>query len=78
MALGITNNKMPFGDLFAPLLLNLFFLADLEQNAQNIVVTLVVAVGQDLGECQGGFLGGGNLGHILYLNNLAVFEENYV
>ena len=36
---------MPFGDLFSSLLLDLFFLADLEQNDQYIVVALVVAIG---------------------------------
>ena len=69
---------MPFGDFFTPLLLDLLFLADLKQDDQNVVVAFVVAVGEDLGEGEGGLLGGGNFGHVLHLNDLAVFEENNV
>ena len=48
---------MSFGNFFAPLLLDLLFLADLQQNHQNIVVALVVAVGENLREGEGGLLG---------------------
>jgi hypothetical protein len=76
--LRIPDDEVSFGDFLSAFFFDFLLLADLEQDDDDVVVTLVVHVTEDLAEGHRVFVSSGDLGYVLDLDHEAVSEEDDV